>query len=136
MIRPSRSFTPMPVLPEMRAASVASIPRTFSISSVTSSGRAVCRSSLLRTGITVRSPTGVLAKLEEEALRALEGARAVAHAVLLVGSELGERLPELLDDEERIVAEPALAARGVEDPPLDCPFERRQDLARRRERDH
>src|SRR5262249_22051484 len=86
--------------------------------------------------IWLRSPTELSAELDQEPLRALEGARAVAHVVLLIGIELGERAAELWHQEQRVVTEPALSTRGVEDPPLDRPVELGDDLARPRDRDH
>src|SRR5262245_22650766 len=65
----------------------------------------------------------------QELREAGERAAAVAHAVLRGGRRLGERLPELRGQEERIVAEAAAAPLRGEDRPLGRAVGREHDVA-------
>src|SRR5215210_7292104 len=44
-----------------------------------------------------------------------QGPAAVAHGILLLGRDLAEGPAKLVAEEERVVSEPSLAARGLED---------------------
>src|SRR2546421_5853235 len=76
-----------------------------------------------------------LDELEECRFRALERLRAMAQLVILRRGELGERLPRLGDEEERVVPEGAAPARRLDDPALDVALEGAEERSRTRERD-
>src|SRR6266540_4612666 len=60
--------------------------------------------------------------------KALESAGPMADRVLLLGIQLGVSLAQFRKEEERVVTEPGLAARGIQDPAPTFPASDEQDL--------
>src|SRR6266478_10115949 len=77
-----------------------------------------------------------MAPLEEDAPGPGHRLTAVAHRVLGLGGDLREGGPEGRVVEERVVAEPPLAARPIQKNPFDHAFGRHLPALGGRERDH